>query len=83
MNLSAATFFCVNYPNRRSIAECKQLVWVGATSRGRLIRQRSRFPRIAQNPVALQQQKARAYLSHAARCGEPGSQAARLIDNAV
>jgi hypothetical protein len=36
MILPAATFFCVNYPNRPSNVECKQLVWVRATSRGRL-----------------------------------------------
>lgn len=36
------------------------------------------------NLVALQQQRPmRRTYSHAARCGEPGSQAARLIDNAV
>lgn len=57
MNLSAATLFRVKYPNWRSNAECKQLVWVGATSRGRLIRQQSRVPRTAQNLVALQQQR--------------------------
>lgn len=57
MNLSAPAFFCVNYPNRRSIVECKQLVWVGATSGERLIRQQGRFPRTAQNLVALEQQR--------------------------
>lgn len=75
MNLSAVTFFCVNYPNRRSIVECKQLVWVGATSREHLIRQRSRFPRTAQNPVALQQQRpGRTYPTRrdaASRAGRP------------
>lgn len=36
------------------------------------------------NLVALQQQRPRRRTcSQAARCGEPGSQAARLIDNAV
>lgn len=83
MNLSAATSFRVKYPTQRSNAECKQLVWVVATSRGRSIRQQSRFLRTAQNLAALQQQRPRRTYPTRARCGEPGSQAARLIHNAV
>lgn len=41
-----------------------------------LIRQQSRFPRTAQNLVALEQHKDT--LSNVARCGEPGWQAARF-----
>lgn len=41
------------------------------------------FSKNCSEPYRTSAAKARAYLSHAAQCGEPGSQAARLIHNAV
>lgn len=78
MNLSVAIFFCVNYPNRRGNAECKQLLWVGATSLGSLVSAAGSFSKNCSEPCRTSAAKAMAHLSHAARCGEPGSQAARF-----
>lgn len=41
------------------------------------------FSKNCSEPCRTRAAKARAYLSHVARYGEPGSRAARLIHNAV